>query len=145
MRIRYLVIHAAYTTPSMDIGVKEINRWHKNRGWNGVGYHYVIRRTGEVEEGRAENVQGAHVYGYNGLSLGICLVGGKMEGDEQPDCNFTVAQWSSLLRLMADLKARYPDAEILGHRDLDAGRACPCFDAKAWAVHLDAESEDIPT
>ena len=62
-KINWLVIHTAATRPSMDIGVKEIRRWHKKRGFADIGYHYVIRRDGRVEKGRADTRQGAHVRG----------------------------------------------------------------------------------
>lgn len=137
MDIQTLVIHCAYTRPSMDIGAETIRRWHVDeRGWRDIGYHHIIRRDGTVEAGRAEDQQGAHVAGHNRRSLGICLVGGMLEDDQQPDANFTAAQWAVLETLMRDLKARYPEAEIVGHRDLAPGRACPCFDVKAWASTL---------
>lgn len=99
-----IIIHCAYTPPGMDIGATEIRRWHvEERGWKDIGYHYVVRRDGDVEPGRdldgdgdvVEEV-GAHAAGHNAHSIGICLVGGRAEDDQAPDCNFTPAQWSSL-------------------------------------------------
>ena len=124
--IKSIVIHCADTPANMDIGVEEIKRWHLDRGWRDVGYHYVIRRNGEVEQGREEHVPGAHVAGHNEGSIGVCLVGGK------PDANFTKEQWKALEALVEYLTRKYPKAAVMGHRDLDSGKACPCFDAKAW-------------
>lgn len=129
--IGLIIIHAADTPPSMDVGADEIRDWHVNgNGWRDIGYHWVIRRDGTVEHGRDEAETGAHVAGHNANSIGICLVGGRAEegGD---DCNYTAAQWRALERLVTDVSERYPDAEVRGHRDFSS-KACPCFDAAAW-------------
>ena len=70
------MVHCAYTTATMDIGAKDIDRWHREKGWLGCGYHKVIRRDGTVEDGRPMNKAGAHVRGINRQSIGICLAGG---------------------------------------------------------------------
>lgn len=131
---KYIVIHASATRPVQDIGAKEIRVWHKSKGWSDIGYHLVIRRNGKVEKGRAIDVVGAHVKGYNSNSVGICMVGG-IGDDFQPAANFTREQWASLKTVVSDLVKRYPDAGVLGHRDFpDVHKACPCFDAKVWAA-----------
>lgn len=123
-----VIIHAAYTPADMDIGAAEINQWHLDRGWDGIGYHWVIRRDGTLEQGRSESTVGAHAYGHNQGSIGICMVGG------MPDCNYTAAQWRCLEALVRDLLARY-DCKVIGHRDVSE-KPCPMFDAKAWAETL---------
>ncbi len=141
-KIDYIVIHcsatranqdSALTLPGEDIGVREIKRWHLQRGFEDIGYHYVIRRDGTVEEGRPLSRAGAHVKGHNASSIGLCLVGG-LDSRGQAENNFEPAQWSSLAALTAKLKRQFPQAKILGHRDF-AGvkKECPCFDAIAWA------------
>lgn len=127
-QINKIIIHAADTPADMDIGATEINQWHLERGWSGIGYHWVIRRDGTVEQGRSESTPGAHAYGHNQDSIGICMVGGK------PDCNYTAAQWRALEALVRDLLARY-DCEVIGHRDV-SDKPCPMFDARAWAEGL---------
>lgn len=132
----YLVIHCSATSPKLDIGANEIRGWHKAKGWSDIGYHYVIRRSGAVEPGRAENQVGSHVKNHNINSLGICLVGGT-DARQKPQDNFTPAQWASLQTLLMRLLAKYPGAKILGHRDFpDVHKACPCFDAIKWAQGL---------
>lgn len=126
--INTVVIHAADTPADMDIGAAEINQWHLDRGWDGIGYHWVIRRDGTLEQGRSESTIGAHAYGHNQGSIGICMVGG------MPDCNYTAAQWRCLEALVRDLLARY-DCKVIGHRDVSE-KPCPMFDAKAWAETL---------
>ena len=135
MKINKIVIHCSDTFADMDIGKLEIDQWHRERGWSGIGYHKVIRRDGTVENGRPEGIPGAHVHGHNSNSLGICMVGGKARRGENP-CNFTRQQWASLENLIRILTLEYPDAEITGHTDLDSGKTCPTFNVKAWANGL---------
>ena len=130
-----IVIHMSLTPPSMDIGAAEIDRWHRDRGWRGIGYHHVIRRDGTVEDGRPIEQQGAHVAGHNSTSIGVCMVGGRTQTGNAVDANFTSAQWRSLSRLCKDLLIRFPDVRIVGHRDLD-NRGCPGFDAIEWSRTL---------
>lgn len=129
----YIVVHCSATAPSDDIGVDEIRRWHvEQNGWRDVGYHFVIRRSGSVEEGRPVNATGAHAKGFNTSSVGVCLVGGVDESYDD-DCNFTHAQYESLRALLITMQDKYPNARVLGHRDLPGVRkSCPCFDAVAW-------------
>jgi N-acetylmuramoyl-L-alanine amidase len=132
-RVEFLVVHCSATPADMDIGVKEIRKWHLQRGFAEIGYHYVIRRDGRVELGRPENQPGAHAAGYNLHSLGICLVGGLKKGTTKAENNFTPKQFVVLRTCLETLKEKYPDAEILGHRDLPGvNKACPSFDVRAW-------------
>ena len=125
-----IIIHCAATSPSMDIGAQEIERWHRQRGFQCIGYHFVIRRDGSLEYGRAVDEVGAHVSGHNHDSIGICLVGGVKESDKKtPERNFTPAQYDKLKWLVADLKTFYPDAKVYGHNEF-AQKACPCFDVR---------------
>ncbi len=126
-----IVVHCAATRPSMDIGVEEIRQWHtEGNGWSDIGYHYVIRRNGLVEDGRDESSAGAHAKGHNASSLGICLVGGMSEDMARSDANFTLAQYISLAQLVHQLKERYDITSVKGHRDLST-KACPSFDVAA--------------
>ena len=129
--IKKVVIHCADTYSRMDIGVEEIRRWHtdpppRGNGWSRVGYHYVIRRDGSLEYGVDEMEAGIHARGHNADSIAICLVGGK------PDANFTRQQWKTLENIVDYLVKKYPKAAVMGHRDLDSGKNCPCFDVKPW-------------
>jgi len=140
MNIKKVVVHCSDTPPNMDIGVTEIRKWHKDKGWSDIGYHYVIRRSGSLEFGRdldgdgeVEDEIGAHVYGHNRGTLGICLIGG-MGG-----CNFTFAQYLTLAGLLKDIKARYrlDKSDIVGHRDLDDSKECPTFDVRSFIAEWD--------
>jgi N-acetylmuramoyl-L-alanine amidase len=131
----WIAIHCSATRPSQDIGAADIRRWHKAQGWRDIGYHFVIRRNGKIEKGRAIDAVGAHVAGFNSSSVGVCMVGGVNQADyRKPENNFTAAQWASMKKLVADLSARYPKARVRGHRDFPrVAKACPSFDAIAWA------------
>lgn len=133
-RTRLLITHCSATPPNLDIGAAEIDRWHRRRGWRGIGYHFVVRRNGLVEPGRPLDSVGAHARGANQDSVGLCLIGGVTQTRPlRPEANFTPAQLDALAELIADLKARYPLARILGHRDLPGvSKACPSFDVRAW-------------
>lgn len=136
-----IVIHCAATTPTQDIGAKEIRSWHRKRGFTDIGYHYVIRRDGSIEQGRPENVIGAHAKGFNRHSIAICMVGG-VDEDLKPQDNFTTAQYASLESLIKELKVSYPSVDIMGHCDLPrVKKACPSFSVKKWLKSLEKTSE----
>lgn len=124
-----VVVHCSATADE-DIGAKEINIWHLKRGFNQIGYHYIIRRDGTVEKGRDEKVIGAHAAGYNKGSLGVCLIGGLNANDRtKAKNNFTPAQFNALETLLKDIKSRHPIEIIIGHGDLaGVAKACPSFD-----------------
>lgn len=139
-----IVVHCSATGPQADIGVAQITQWHKQRGFDTVGYHYVIRRNGTRETGRPESAIGAHVRGHNSKSIGVCLAGG-VDPQGKPHNNFTAEQFATLEALLRELKGRYPQARILGHRDLSPDKngdgritpdefikACPTFDVAQW-------------
>ena len=128
---RYITIHCSATPPIMDIEVDDIRRWHKEKGWSDIGYHFVIRRNGDVETGRALHITGAHVKNYNFRNIGICLVGGVDEYNDAED-NFTSSQKRALHRLVWLLCSKYGidiHRNVLGHRDWPSvKKECPCFD-----------------
>lgn len=115
------IVHCSDTPAEMDIGAKEIREWHINDNkWQDIGYHFVIRRDGTIEKGRPVQEVGAHTYGENADSIGICLVGGK------PCANFTFMQYRALIALKRTLEKTY-FLTWHGHRDF-ADKGCPMFD-----------------
>jgi len=136
-QVKYLVVHCSATPTGMDIGAEKIDEWHRGEPHNfrKIGYHIVIRRSGDMESGRGLNEMGAHAKGFNDESLGICLIGGVDEnGNAEP--NYDKRQLMRLREVLGGLKALYPAATILGHRDLESAHArlkeCPCFDTRWW-------------
>lgn len=125
-----LIVHCSATKPTMNVGLREIRQWHKERGFLDVGYHFIIRRDGTVEDGRDVSAIGAHCEGKNYTSVGVCLVGG-VNDKMQPEANFTPQQMESLKTLLSGLKGEYPQASVHGHHDF-AAKACPSFDVQRW-------------
>lgn len=142
----YLVVHCTATGPQHDIGAVEVDRWHREQGYKAIGYHHVIRRDGTIERGRPLFSLGAHVKGYNNVSLGVALVGGTDPSGKKAQDNFTAYQYDTLRELLTILRRTFPYAQLLGHRDLSPDKdgdgevepeewlkSCPSFDVRAWA------------
>lgn len=140
--IEYIVFHTS-ASGDQDIGAKEIREWHKEKGWSDIGYHYVIRRDGTIEQGRPLEKIGAHVRGYNSRSIGICMIGGKKTIQGWVG-GYTPEQWVAAGYLAGKLHAAFPDAQFKGHRDFSPDlnkdgkitrdewiKECPCFDVES--------------
>lgn len=141
--ITKLIIHCSATPPSMNIGAAEIRRWHtdpkpEGNGWSDIGYHFVIRRNGVVENGRPVSRKGAHcaARGGNVASIGVCMVGGVRKVGKRlvAEDNFTDQQWAALDTLVRRLMREHPIEQLLGHRDLDPGKECPSFSVRDAAL-----------
>ena len=125
--INLIIVHCSATPEGRNVSVADIDRWHRERGFDGIGYHYVVYIDGSVHEGRPLNKVGAHCKGHNVHSIGICYVGG-VDLNGKPKDTRTLAQKDALVNLLMRLKRRFPKAVIRGHRDF-AAKACPSFDA----------------
>ena len=127
--ITLVIIHCSAVTPDQTSSAAQIDSWHRQRGYHlGIGYHYVIRRNGDIEPGRPEWMVGAHCLNHNKYSIGVCYEGG-LDARGQPADTRTAEQKSAMRNLLEDLHKRHPRAVIVGHRDLSHDRDCPCFDA----------------
>lgn len=127
--IKELIVHCSATPEGKDFTVNDIRKWHLARGFSDVGYHYVIYRDGSIHVGRNESVSGAHCTGHNTISIGICYIGGLATDGKTPKDTRTPAQKASLLKLLKELKAKYPKAKIYPHYKF-AAKACPSFNAE---------------
>lgn len=136
--ILFIAIHCAATFPSMHVDAARIKKWHLERGFNDIGYHFIIARDGTIELGRPISVTGAHVAGYNSTSIGICWIGGvRDENHKEAEDNRTDEQKSTLKQLINELLAEYPKAIVQGHRDFPkVYKACPSFDVKEWCEEV---------
>lgn len=147
-KIDSIIVHCSATKAGMDFGVRDIDRWHRERGMDGVGYHYVVRLDGTVEEGRKLERVGAHCLKWNERSVGICYIGGLNEAGLPADTR-TEKQKEAMRRLIGVLRRRYGISVVMGHRDTSPDlngdgvigpeefiKWCPCFDVRKWLVLL---------
>ena len=127
--IKEVIIHCSATVEGKDFDVEDIDRWHRYRGWNGCGYHYVIKLDGTIQAGRPLDKIGAHTKGRNQGSIGICYIGGVDENIDAKDTR-TEAQKISMQRLVSAINVLFGgDIKVYGHREF-ARKACPSFEVK---------------
>lgn len=129
-----IIIHCSATPEGRDVTVEEIRRWHVQRGFSDIGYHYVIMADGSVCEGRPLEQAGAHCRGQNAHSIGICYVGG-CDRNKRPKDTRTAAQRNTMTELVRRLKRRFPNVAVYGHNEF-SNKACPCFDVKQWTKEV---------
>jgi N-acetylmuramoyl-L-alanine amidase len=133
--IKELIVHCTATPQGKYFDAADIDRWHKQRGWSGNGYHFVILLDGTIEYGRDLKKSGAHTRGRNSTSIGITYIGGMDANMQKAKDTRTEAQKESMLLLLKTLKKLHPEAVIYGHRDFSS-KACPSFDAKTEYENL---------
>ena len=134
--ITLLIVHCSAVRPGQRSSAKDIDGWHREKGWNGIGYHYVVRRDGSIELGRPIEEVGAHCVGHNSHSIGICYEGGLNELGEEADTR-TPEQKVALRKLLKELHGQFPKAMIVGHHDLNPGKKCPCYDVVTEYIDLE--------
>jgi len=137
-KITGIIIHCAATPNGRWHDVNDIDKWHQSRGFkrsdefrnkfnprlSAIGYHFIIYNNGAVATGRSLSEVGAHAQGFNAKSIGVCLIGTD---------KYTKEQWESLRANVRGLLKQYPNATIVGHRDLpEVHKTCPGFDVVAW-------------
>ena len=123
-----IIIHCSATLPGQRVDVETITRWHKQRGFKTIGYHFFIDRSGTIHAGRPLEQQGAHCKGQNAHSIGICYEGGLDIRGRTFDTR-TVEQKETLQKLLQKLKEDYPEVKVVGHRDLPGvTKDCPCYE-----------------
>ena len=129
-KINKIIIHCSATPENREVNVETIRKWHLARGFNDIGYHYVIDLKGGVHIGRPITKRGAHCAYQNKGSIGICYVGGMTKDMKHPKDTRTKQQKDSLIELIQELMYKYnKDMTIHGHNEF-ANKACPCFDVK---------------
>ena len=127
-KINKLILHCSATKEGQSFTAKDIDAWHQQKGWKGIGYHYVILLDGTVQPGRPESEPGAHTEGLNAGSIGICYIGG-LDCNGKPKDTRTTRQKDALKILVSGLLKRYPGSTVHGHNEF-ANKDCPCFDVK---------------
>lgn len=137
--ITHIVVHYSATYEDQEVTRNDIDEMHKARGWSGIGYHFFYRLNGMEEVGRPLTQTGAHVGGQNSNKVGLCYAGGTKR-EFGPDKGFNtlnLAQEKSLIHRIRLLKSAWPDAEVVGHKDL-AKTQCPGFDVRDWWAKVEA-------
>lgn len=142
-QVKEIIIHCSGTRSDRDFSASDVDSAHRSRGFSCWGYHYYVRKTGCINPMRPEEDVGAHCLGHNGSSIGVCYEGG-LDVNGRPADTRTAAQKVSLLKLLTELHGRYPDAVVIGHRDVSPDlngngvvdrferiKECPCFDARS--------------
>ena len=135
-QIDEIIIHCSATRAGMNFTAADIKRWHRQRGWRTIGYHFVVDLDGMIEVGRPVAQVGAHCINHNANSIGVCYIGG-LDAQGHPADTRTVEQKRALRTLLEVLVRQYC-APVYGHRDF-AQKACPCFDAHAEYADIYAD------
>lgn len=123
-----IIIHCSGTPEGREHNAADIKRWHLQRGWKDIGYHFVVKIDGTVELGRPIDQVGAHAKGHNANSIGICYVGGCDKNMKAKD-TLTDAQQASIQSLIIDMKNSYPITKLIGHNEVSS-KSCPSFVVK---------------
>lgn len=128
-KINLIVLHCSATKDTQTYTPEQLERDHKARGFIQAGYHFYVRRNGEIVSMRPVEQIPAHAKGFNRNSIAICYEGG-LDITGKPKDTRTIKQKESIRILLLLLLTHYPGARICGHRDLGAHKACPCFNAE---------------
>ena len=129
-KLTEIILHCSDSPDRLDkIGASDIDRWHRERGWSQIGYHFVIKRDGTVENGRSIHIMGAHCKGRNRHSIGVCWIG----QDEM-----TPVQRKSVDSLLWVLSRRYgiPHESVFGHTEINPHKTCPNIDMNLIRAEL---------
>lgn len=142
--INLIAVHCTATVAGRPFNVEAIRAMHKAQGWSDIGYHRLLGIKGERWAGRPIEIAGSHIKGHNANSIGVCYVGG-IGADGKAKDTRTPEQLAAMEAELRDLRAKYPNAKIRGHRDMSPDRdgdgvvephewlkMCPCFDVVAW-------------
>ena len=135
--VSYLIIHCSATREDRDYTPEQLKHDHLQRGFIDVGYHFYIRKDGSVTQHRRLNEVGAHCRPFNRCSIGICYEGG-LDSNGKPKHTRTLAQRGSLVKLLIELKQKFPKAAIRGHCEMPGAipKECPNFRASTEFAYL---------
>lgn len=133
--ITLIIVHCTATKQGQHFTTADVDRWHRAKGWKGIGYHYLVLLDGTIQQGRPEDMIGSHCLNHNKYSIGVCYVGG-LDANGHPKDTRTEAQKQSLRTLLQQLKSKYPNALIVSHHTFNPQKACPCFDAEHEYLQL---------
>lgn len=131
-RVDWMVVHCAATKTGQNVTVDDIRKWHKDRGFDDIGYHYYINFAGEVFDGRSIEFQGAHCPKVNDRSIGVCLEGGYGGVN-----NFKEEQMIAVVKLFEKQRMVFKNIGISGHNQFNSSKTCPVFNpTEVWEQYL---------
>lgn len=134
--INEIIIHCTATEDGNDYSVTDIDRWHKQKGYAEIGYHYIIHPDGMIDAGRAVTKPGAHCKGHNRNTIGVAYIGGLKDG--KPADTMTIFQHIALTNLLQTLCLTYPSIKTISGHNKYSDKACPCFNVpsfvSSWGV-----------
>jgi N-acetylmuramoyl-L-alanine amidase len=125
-----IIVHCTATPAGRRVTLAEVRKWHLARGFEDIGYHYLIDIDGNIHQGRPLEYAGAHCVAYNLRSIGICYVGGIDALGTRAEDTRTPQQKAAMQTLIDSLRKRFGQLPVNGHRDF-AAKECPSFDAAA--------------
>lgn len=144
--IKYIFVHC--TASQQTATVQQILKEFTQRGWRIPGYHYIVDPKGMLTQLVAEDIASNGVKGYNAESINVAYIGG-IDSKKKAIDNRTPEQKKTLLNILTRLKQKYPNAIIMGHRDISPDKnhngivdpwerikECPCFNAKTEYANL---------
>lgn len=136
-KISEIILHCSATREGKAFSVSDIDRWHRERGWKGCGYHYVITLDGKVEQGRPEQVAGAHCTGRNNESIGVCYIGGCDMVGKSKDTR-TPEQKKAMVTLVRQLMQTHGIGidDVRCHNEFST-KACPSFSIEKFRKELE--------
>lgn len=147
-QIKRIFVHC--TAGPQTQTVAEIQKyWKTHNKWTSPGYHYIVKPDGEIVPLQPEDKPSNGVAGYNSTAINVCYIGG-VDKQGRPVDNRTEAQKASLRKILKELKTRYPDAVIMGHREIWGSspknwkKMCPCFPAGEEYKDIMKEHVDVP-
>ena len=130
--VKWLVVHCSASRCNRPFTVERLIETGR-QSYGQASYHYYVRRNGNVVPILPESVQGVHAVGYNHCSIAVCYEGGLDENGKAADTR-TELQKASLYELLKQLRRDYPQARIIGHRELPhVAKDCPCFSTSEYA------------
>ena len=134
---QYVIVHCSDSPQGRNDDAREIHRWHCERGFHGIGYHFVVLEDGEVQPGRPWFWEGAHATSHNDRSIGICRIG------KNDDVNSD--QLESLITLIEGIRHQFniPIENVLGHREVQPGKTCPGFDVELLRCRLRENAKKV--
>lgn len=126
-KVSLIVVHCTATRENRRYCIRALDRDHRSRGFEGIGYHFYVTRDGVIYQTRDMECVGAHTAGYNTESVGVCYEGG-LTREGSPADTRTPEQKRVLGLLLEHLWTVLGRVRIVGHRDLNPKKECPCFD-----------------